>query len=87
MTRLISRVSIHRSWGDSLDWAPGAEGFGAADPENPREMAQWLRRMKQEMGEEATPEFDEAIDELEAGAFAEEHGYGDDLDDDLDDED
>ena len=86
MTRLISRVSVHRSEGNSLDWAPGAEGFGAADPENPREMAQWLRSMKREIGEEAAPEFDEAIDELESGAFAEEHGLGDDLDEDFDDE-
>ena len=29
------------------------------------------------MGDEVTPEFDEAIDEMEAEAFAEEHGFGD----------
>lgn len=78
MTRLISRFSFHRSWGSSLNWAPGSEGFGAADPDNPREMSQWLRRMRHEMGDEVTPEFDNAIDEMEAEVFAEEHGYGDD---------
>ena len=85
MTRLISRFSFRRSWGDSMDWAPGSEGFGAAEPDNPREMAQWLRRMRHEMGDEVTPDFDEAIDEMESEAFAEEHGYGgdDDEDDDL----
>lgn len=80
MTRLISRFSIRRSWGESLDWAPGSEGFGSADPDNPREMAQWLRSMKGELGEEVSDEFDEAIDEMESEAFAEEHGFGDDGD-------
>ena len=77
MTRLISRFSIRRSWGESL---AGSEGFGSADPDNPREMAQWLRRMKGELGEEVSGEFDEAIDEMESEAFSEEHGNGDDGD-------
>lgn len=81
MTRLISRFAFRRSWGDSMNWGPESEG--ADVPEDPQEMAHWLRRMKREMGSEVTPEFDEAIDQLEAEAFAEEQGDGDDGDDDF----
>ena len=81
--RLISRFAVHRSWGSSLDWAPGSEGFGAANPDDPREMATYLRRMKKEMGEHVTPEFDEMVDELESEAYQED--YSDELGDDGDD--
>ncbi len=74
VTRLISRFAVHRSWGSSLDWAPGSEGFGTANPDDPREMANYLRRMKQEMGEEVTPEFDDMLDELQSESYSEEYG-------------
>ncbi len=65
LTRLISKFSFHRSWGDSLDWAPDS-GY-PDDVDDPRQMAQWMRRMRGEMGEEVTPEFDEMLEEMESG--------------------
>ena len=82
LTRLISRFTVQRSWGSSLDWAPGSEGFGSADPDNPKEMANYLRRMKREMGEEVTLEFDDMVDELESEAYNEEYGDGGESDGD-----
>ena len=74
LTRLISRVSLHKSWGNSL---PDVGGLGGDDGD-PREMAHYLRHMRSELGDEVGPEFDQTIDELEAEAFAEEHGLGGD---------
>ena len=65
LLRLISRVAIHKSWGESLDWAPSFDGMDDMDENaDSGAMADWLRRMKHEMGE-TTPEFDEMIDMVE----------------------
>ena len=77
LSRLISRFAVHRSAGDSLNWAPDEESFGDVDSEDPRAMAGWLRRMQKEMGEESTPEFEEMVDELESGKMPEEDEEGD----------
>ena len=77
LTRLISKFSFRRSWGDSLDWAPDS-GY-PSDGDDPREMAQWMRSMQKEMGEEVTPEFDQMMEELESEADDTDHG-GESLD-------
>ena len=74
LTRLISKFSFRRSFGDSLDWAPDS-GY-PSDGDDPREMAQWMRRMQKGMGEEVTPEFDQVMDELESEANDNEFGPG-----------
>lgn len=80
MSKLISRFAVHKSWGDSL---PDTSGLGGDDGD-PREMAAYLRHMRRSLGGEVGPDFDQTIDELEAEAFAEEHGFGaDDTYDDL----
>ena len=79
LTRLISKFSFRRSWGDSLNWAPNSGYPGDVDQEDPRQMAQWMRRMQHEMGDEVTPEFDEMVEELESEADQSEYG-ADDLD-------
>ena len=76
LTRLISRVSFHRSWGDSLNWAPDSAFPGDTDQEDPQQMAQWMRQMKKEMGDEVTPEFEEMMDEMESEGAGPD--YGDD---------
>ena len=78
MKRLISKFSFHRSWGDSLDWVPDSGYPDEADMEDPRKMAQWMRGMQKEMGEEVTPEFEEMLGELESEAASED--VGEDLD-------
>ena len=74
LTRLVSRFSFRRSWGSSLNWAPDSGYPDDADNEDPRQMAEWMRRMRKEMGDEATPEFDQMVDELESEADHSEDG-------------
>ena len=78
LTRLISKFSFRRSWGGSLDWTPDSGYPDDMDQDDPKQMAQWMRRMQHEMGEEVSPEFEQMMDEMES----EGSGY---QDDDLDD--
>ena len=48
------------------------------DEGDPRSMARFARRMRDEMGEEMGPEFDEAIEQMEAGEFPDEPDAGGD---------
>ena len=80
MRRLISRVIVHKSWGSSLDWAPDSDFPQGLDQEDPKQMAQWMRRMQHEMGEEVTPEFEEMVGEMESG----DGDFDDDQNDDDD---
>lgn len=71
LRRLISRVAVGRSANSSLD------GFDESmladvDENDPRSMARFARRMRDEMGEDVGPDFDEAIEQMEAGEFPEE---------------
>ena len=71
LSRLISRVAVVRS---------GAEAFDDfdermvtdVDENDPRSMARWARRMRDQMGEDLGPDFDDAIEQMEAGQFPEE---------------
>ncbi|MCE2463449.1 MAG: zinc ribbon domain-containing protein [Dehalococcoidia bacterium] len=74
LRRLISRVSFHRSWGDSLNWAPDSGYPDDMEHEDPRQMAQWMRSMQREMGEEVTPEFEQMMEEIESEAEMPDYG-------------
>lgn len=68
LRRLISRVAVGRSSSGSQD------GFdermlAGIDESDPRSMARFARQMRDEMGEDAGPEFDQAIEQMEAGQF------------------
>ena len=78
LARLISKFSFRRSWGSSLNWAPDSGYPDDPDNEDPREMAQWMRQMQHQMGDEVTPEFDQMLGELESEAS--NHDHGDDID-------
>ena len=78
LTRLISRVAVHRGGGD-FDDASG--GMDDVDENDPRAVARWARQMRDEMGEDMGPEFDEMIGRMEAGEDV-EGMMGDDADDD-----
>jgi putative FmdB family regulatory protein len=72
MSRLISRVTVPRSRGPM-------EGFdesmlAGVDENDPRSMARFARRMRDEMGEDAGPEFDQAIEQMEHGQFPDDDG-------------
>ena len=76
LSRLISRVAVVRAGGGSLDNFDESS-LADVDENDPRSVARWARRMRDEMGEELGPDFDEAIDQMEAGNFPEEAGDDD----------
>lgn len=45
---------------------------GLPDVDDPRELAQWTRRMSQQLGEPLDPQLDQALSDLERGADPEE---------------
>jgi putative FmdB family regulatory protein len=67
LTRLVSRFAVHRSWGESLDWAPGGETLTDVDEDNPYSVDQFMGRIKHEMGGQVTPDFEEIRRELFTG--------------------
>ncbi len=78
MTRLMSKFAVHGGSGSfDLDDPASLENIDESDP---KAMARWARQMKEEMGEDLGPEFDDMVDRIEAGEDPEEvmGGAGDD---------
>lgn len=59
--KLISRFTIARTEDDILDDMADPSSLG--DPEDPKAMADWMRRVSREMGEDLGDDFDELVDE------------------------
>ena len=76
--RLISRVTVIKSWGSSL-YDGGMESLGDVDENDPQEMQAWMRRMRVEMGDD-TGDLSE-MDMLDLGIAPDE---GDHFHDDSD---
>jgi putative FmdB family regulatory protein len=80
LRRLISRVAVGRSSRGGFETRPYAlDGLdermlAGVDESDPRSMARFARRMRDELGEDAGPEFDQAIEQMEAGQFPDEDG-------------
>jgi putative FmdB family regulatory protein len=64
MTKLISGFSFHQSWGDSLRWAPSGETLRDVDEDDPQDLDRFMGRLKNEMGGQVTPDFDQMRGEL-----------------------
>jgi len=76
LRRLISRVAVARSSSgaaDSFDESMLAD----IDENDPRSMARFARRMRDEMGEDMGPDFDDAIAKMESGEFPDDGGDDD----------
>ena len=71
LTRLMSRVAVHRGGGDGGDEDFGDGDFDryldGIDENDPRSVARAMRRMSDEMGEPIEPEMQEALTRMEAG--------------------
>lgn len=67
LDRMLSRFAFHRSDEERLERLADPDRFGGFDEDDPRSVARWARRMGQEVGEDLGPEFDEAIEQMEAG--------------------
>lgn len=59
--KLISRFAIARTEDDILDDMADPSSLG--DPDDPKAMADWMRRVSREMGEELGDDFDELVEE------------------------
>jgi putative FmdB family regulatory protein len=67
MRKLVSRFAVMKSEESRLDDLADPSNFGDLDENDPKSVARWARRMGQEMGEDLGDEFDEAIEQMEAG--------------------
>lgn len=77
LRRLISRVTVARSSSGGPDNFDESM-LGDIDENDPRSVARFARRMRDEMGEDMGPDFDDAIEKMEAGEFPDDGGDGDD---------
>ena len=67
--RAVSKFAVLRSGGDSLDSMDDDAMMRGFDENDPKAMASWARRMKEELGEDMGPEFDTMVDQMESGQF------------------
>ena len=89
LSRLMSKFALRKGSGGSDDLDDLGGGMDDVDENDPRSVARWARRMREESGEDPGPEFDRMIDRIEAGESPEDvMGDGDNGgDDDFDDDD
>ena len=74
LERLMSRFAVVRSEDARMDdLGDDMGGLGDLD-DDPKAAAGALRKMKDELGEDAGEEFDEAVDAIESGEFGDEAG-------------
>lgn len=64
LTRLLSRFTMGRSWGESLNWAPSGETLRDVDEDDSRSIDRFMGRIKTEMGGQVTSDFEEMRSEL-----------------------
>ena len=67
LNRLVSRFSVRRSWGASLDWAPSGETLTDVNEDDPASLDRFMGRVKQEMGGQVTSDFEDMRRELHTG--------------------
>lgn len=72
LTRLVSRFAVVRSEGAALDAMDDDSLLAGVDENDPRSVAAWARKMGSQLGEDLGPEFDEAVDRMEAGEMPED---------------
>lgn len=67
LERLVSRVAVLKSEESRLEDLADPSSFGDLDENDPKSMARWARRMSQELGEDMGDEFNEIVEQMEAG--------------------
>jgi putative FmdB family regulatory protein len=65
LTRLMSRFAMLRSDDARMDHL--GDDAADLDENDPKSVARWMRKMGKELGEDAGDDFEEMVDELEAG--------------------
>lgn len=79
LSRLISRFAVHRSFSEfaGAEDESYIEGLESGDPQA---MAAWARRMGEESGEGADPQFNAMVSQMEAGQMPDDGFGGEDED-------
>jgi putative FmdB family regulatory protein len=65
--RLMSRFAMVRSEDSRLDALADDASLGGVDESDPRSVARWMRKMGQELGEDAGDDVEAMIDGMESG--------------------
>ncbi len=75
LTRLYSRFALARSEEDRLERLADEVEMTGIDENDPKSVARWMRRMGRELGEDGE-DFEEALEEIEAGGLEKEETAG-----------
>jgi putative FmdB family regulatory protein len=77
LQRLMSRFATVKSDEARLESLADSSSLAGLDENDPKSMARWMRKMGKELGEDfAGEDFDQMIDEMEAGRIPEEGSSG-----------
>lgn len=77
LSRLMSRFAMVKSEEARLDALSDPSSLSGLDENDPKSMARWMRKMGKELGEEFSgDEFDQMVDEMEAGNMPDDEGGG-----------
>ena len=83
LSRLMSRFATVKSEEARLDALADPGSLSGLDENDPKSMARWMRKMGKEMGEEFSgDDFDQMVNEMEAGNMPDDDGSmggGDDM--------
>lgn len=67
LEQLVSRVAMLKSEESRLEGMADPGKWGDLNEEDPKSVARMMKKLGNEMGEDLGPEFNEAVDRLEAG--------------------
>lgn len=79
LTRLVSRVAFMRSEESRLEDLADPSSFGDLDENDPRSVARWARKMGSALGEDLGDDFNEMVEQMEAGELPDEGEAGNGL--------
>jgi putative FmdB family regulatory protein len=75
LSRLMSRFAMVKSDEARLDALADPSSLSGLDENDPKSMARWMRKMGKELGDEFSGEdFNQMVEELEAGEMPDETG-------------
>ena len=75
LSRLMSRFAMVKSEEARLDALSDPSSLSGIDENDPKSMARWMRKMGKELGDEFSgPEFDQMVDDMEAGNMPDDAG-------------
>lgn len=81
MSRLFSRVAVRKSGDDFGGFDESS--LAGIDENDPRQMAQFVRKMSREMGEPLDAEMESDLERMEAGDLPDDDGDSDSFEDDF----